>query len=227
MGPRSGSAATTSMAATDACRTRRRRACGGRLERAVVCPRAAGPRAGNRSGELAVGHAGGDESCKPGGDHGELGPSRGQRRHLPRAAAAVVQRVQASVGRDLVQPGAQRGGVDIVRCGTELFATNHPNPGSDSQPKSGRRNIRRNISPDIATFTRTGHHLSRPVEGCVQCRALAGVRNLDLDDPGRDRPDSHCNFGDRRIRRVERRQHVAQVPYLRRSCPRGRASLRR
>ena len=26
--------------------------------------------------------------------------------------------------------------------------------------------------------------VSRPVEGCVQCRALAGVRNLDLDDPG-------------------------------------------
>jgi len=66
--------------------------------------------------------------------------------------------------------------------------------------------------------------MSRSVEGCVQCRALAGVRNLDLDDPGRDRPDSHCNFGDRRIRRVERRQHAAQVPYLRRSCPRGRKS---
>ena len=53
--------------------------------------------------------------------------------------------------------------------------------------------------------------MSRSVEGCVQCRALAGVRNLDLDDPSSGRPDSHCNFGDRSIRRVERRQHAAQA----------------
>ena len=38
--------------------------------------------------------------------------------------------------------------------------------------------------------------LSRPVEDCERCSALAGVRNLGLDDPGPGRPDSHCNFGD-------------------------------
>ena len=37
--------------------------------------------------------------------------------------------------------------------------------------------------------------LSRPVEDCERCSALAGVRNLGLDDPGPGRPDSHCNFG--------------------------------
>ena len=42
--------------------------------------------------------------------------------------------------------------------------------------------------------------LSRPVEDCEGCPALAGVRNLGLDDPSAGRPDSHCNFGDRSIR---------------------------
>jgi hypothetical protein len=42
--------------------------------------------------------------------------------------------------------------------------------------------------------------LSRPVEDCEGCPTLAGVRNLGLDDPSAGRPDSHCNFGDRRIR---------------------------
>jgi len=43
-------------------------------------------------------------------------------------------------------------------------------------------------------------HLSRPVEDCDGCPALAGVRNLCLDDPSAGRPDWHCKFGDRRIR---------------------------
>jgi len=30
-----------------------------------------------------------------------------------------------------------------------LFAASGPNPGSDSQPKSGRRKFRRNLSPDV------------------------------------------------------------------------------
>ena len=41
--------------------------------------------------------------------------------------------------------------------------------------------------------------LSRPVEGCEGCPALAGVRKLGLDDPSAGRPDLHCNFGDRSI----------------------------
>ena len=39
--------------------------------------------------------------------------------------------------------------------------------------------------------------MSRPVEDCDGCPALAGVRNLGLDDPSAGRPDLHCNFGDR------------------------------
>ena len=42
---------------------------------------------------------------------------------------------------------------------------------------------------------RTATSLSRPVEDCEGCPALAGVRNLSLDDPRSGRPDSHCNFG--------------------------------
>lgn len=42
--------------------------------------------------------------------------------------------------------------------------------------------------------------MSRPLEDCERCPALAGVRNLRLDDPSADRPDSPCNSGDRRIR---------------------------
>jgi LysR substrate binding domain len=41
------------------------------------------------------------------------------------------------------------------------------------------------------------HVVSRPVEGCAECPALAGVRNLGLDDPSPGRPDLPCNFGDR------------------------------
>ena len=37
--------------------------------------------------------------------------------------------------------------------------------------------------------------VSRPVEDCAECPALAGVRNLGLDDLRPGRPDSHCNFG--------------------------------
>ena len=41
--------------------------------------------------------------------------------------------------------------------------------------------------------------MSRPVEDCEGCPALAGVRNLGLDDPSAGRSDSHCNFGVRSI----------------------------
>ena len=37
--------------------------------------------------------------------------------------------------------------------------------------------------------------VSRPSEDCEGCPALAGVRNLGLDDPSPDRPVLHCNFG--------------------------------
>jgi hypothetical protein len=50
--------------------------------------------------------------------------------------------------------------------------------------------------------------LSRPVEDCEECPALAGVRNLGLDDPSADRPIKHCNFGDRSIQVLPRLQHV-------------------
>ena len=47
--------------------------------------------------------------------------------------------------------------------------------------------------------------MSRPVEDCEGCPALAGVRNLGLDDPSAGRPDSHCNFGAGASGRVHRR----------------------
>ena len=37
--------------------------------------------------------------------------------------------------------------------------------------------------------------LSRPLEDCEGCPALAGVRNLGLDDPSAGCSDSHCNSG--------------------------------
>ena len=71
------------------------------------------------------------------------------------------------------------------------------------QPMSELRNHPRKLTPNSATFTRTGQQLlSRPVEDCERCSALAGVRNLGLDDPGPGRPDSHCNFGGVGARRV-------------------------
>ena len=68
---------------------------------------------------------------------------------------------------------------------------------SKPQPMSELRNHPRKLTPNSATFTRTGQFLSRPVEDCAECPALAGVRNLGLDDPIPGRPDSPCNFGDR------------------------------
>src|SRR5262249_47371183 len=58
---------------------------------------------------------------------------------------------------------------------TAFFAVGRPNPGSDSQPKSGRRKITRNLTLDLATFTRTGQ-LSAP--------ALSPVCDLGLSDLG-------------------------------------------
>ena len=67
------------------------------------------------------------------------------------------------------------------------------------QPMSELRNHPRKLTPNSATFTRTGQILSRPVEHCEGCPVLAGVRNLYLDDPAVSRPDLHCNFEDRSI----------------------------
>jgi hypothetical protein len=59
--------------------------------------------------------------------------------------------------------------------------------------------------------------LSRPVEDCDGYPALAGARNLALDDPSAGRPDSHCNFATEPSGCVERRQarpRVHGVPSL-------------
>ena len=55
------------------------------------------------------------------------------------------------------------------------------------------------ISPPFPRFPQFPHRLSRPVEDREGCPALAGVRNLCLDDPSAGRPDRHCNFSDRSI----------------------------
>ena len=83
------------------------------------------------------------------------------------------------------------------------------------QPMSELRNHPRKLTPNSATFTRTGHPpatMSRPVEDCEGCPALAGVRNLGLDDPSAGRPDSHCNSGDRRIRACRAAAALSQFP---------------
>jgi hypothetical protein len=54
------------------------------------------------------------------------------------------------------------------------------------------RNSPTNFATDISP-------VSRPLEDCEGCPALAGVRNLRLDDPSADCSDLHCNFGVRSI----------------------------
>jgi hypothetical protein len=53
--------------------------------------------------------------------------------------------------------------------------------------------------------------LSRPVEDCEGCPALAGIRNVGLDTPSAGRPDSLCNFGGVgawRRSRIHHRDHL-------------------
>jgi len=94
------------------------------------------------------------------------------------------------------------------------------------------RNHPRKLTPNSATFTRTGQRLrrrrrrrqqqpgdhppsalSRPVEDCDGYPALAGTRNSALDDPSAGRPDWHCNFGDRSIRACRAAASTQQVPH--------------
>jgi hypothetical protein len=71
-------------------------------------------------------------------------------------------------------------------------------------------------SPPVRPGRRSGnsakHSVSCPVEDCDRCRALAGVRNLCLDNLNAGRPDLHCTFGDETSGRVDRRQHAVDVP---------------
>ena len=86
---------------------------------------------------------------------------------------------------------------DSAPCTAHGYAaTRHliPNFAKRSPTKCGIRQLTSQRTP--------APQLSRPVEDCKGCRALAGVRNVGLDDPRAGRPDSHCNFGDRRIRGV-------------------------
>ena len=63
---------------------------------------------------------------------------------------------------------------------------------------SGRSHGGGRYRPQPALFGRSSRvdsRLSRPSEDCEGCPALAGVRNLGLDDPSAGRPVLHCNFG--------------------------------
>jgi hypothetical protein len=66
--------------------------------------------------------------------------------------------------------------------------------------------------PTPATPNPPPTKMSCPVEDCDRCRALAGVRNLCLDNLNAGRPDLHCTFGDETSGRVDRRQHAVDVP---------------
>ena len=61
-------------------------------------------------------------------------------------------------------------------------------------------------------FRHAGGMMPRPLEDCAGCPALAGVRNLGLDDPSAGCPDSHCNSGDRRIRACRAAAPLSQFP---------------
>jgi hypothetical protein len=70
--------------------------------------------------------------------------------------------------------------------------------------RSTRRTVRcpaRRLAEERLAFgSGYGWAMSRPLEVCEGCAALAGVRKLGVDDPGVGRPDSHCNSDGRRIR---------------------------
>ena len=68
------------------------------------------------------------------------------------------------------------------------------------------------VRPGRRSGNSAKHSVSRPVEDCDGCRALAGVRNVGLDNPSAGRQDSHCIFGDETSGRVDRRQHAVDVP---------------
>jgi hypothetical protein len=68
------------------------------------------------------------------------------------------------------------------------------------------------VRPGRRSGNSAKHSVSCPVEDCDRCRALAGVRNLCLDNLNAGRPDLHCTFGDETSGRVDRRQHAVDVP---------------
>ena len=96
-----------------------------------------------------------------------------------------------------------------LRLGTGKQSSGRTGPASSKpQPMSELRNHPRKLTPNSATFTRTGQRLrrrrrrrqqqpgdhppsalSRPVEDCDGYPALAGTRNSALDDPSAGRPD--------------------------------------
>jgi hypothetical protein len=78
----------------------------------------------------------------------------------------------------------------LFRCIAQLD-WNSMIPQLRSQPSHEQRSLH----PHSAHPEDDNKHLSRPVEDCAECPALAGVRKLALNDPSPDRPDSHCNFG--------------------------------
>jgi hypothetical protein len=63
---------------------------------------------------------------------------------------------------------------------------------------SQRTYSRRAEGPGPRTQLRPAE-LSRASEDCDKHHALAGVRKLGLDDLSADRPDLHCNVGDRSV----------------------------
>src|SRR6476620_7601693 len=73
-----------------------------------------------------------------------------------------------------------------ARHGKAVFRPDRPPRLQNPQPMSELRNPPRKLTPNSATFTRTGQKkptpslppLSRPVEDCEGCPTLAGVRNL-------------------------------------------------
>jgi hypothetical protein len=120
-----------------------------------------------------------------------------------RRRRAPADHTQARHGKAVFRPDRPR----VFKTATYVRT---PQPPPQTNPEL------RNLHPNRTTFQREKKNhpsnqpgeVSRPVEDCEECPALAGVRNLGLDDPSADRPIKHCNFGDRSIQVLPRLQHV-------------------
>ena len=145
----------------------------------------------------------------------------GSTRHRPRVDQRQAPRDGLSIDvADLELPARRRRRRPprtTLTLGTGKQSSGRTGPASQNpQPMSELRNPPRKLTPNSATFTRTG--LSRPLEDCAGCPALAGVRNLGLDDPSAGCPDSHCNSGDRRIRACRAAAPLSQFPQAGPAC---------
>jgi hypothetical protein len=91
---------------------------------------------------------------------------------------------------------AQRVHPDNATSGATFTRTVQPSPEQDIHvPSPSLRNpLPQPLPPPAPILAFPQQSLSRPVEDCEGCPALAGVRHIGLDNPGADSPHLPCNF---------------------------------